>query len=653
MKHIAVTVLLFALTASAFAQETVHLFNGKNLDNWYTFLKSKGKNNDPDKVFTVENGAIHISGTEHGGITTNEEYADYILEVEYKTGEHSYGGKKGKAFDSGILVHSQGQDGAYAGVWMKSIEIQVQEGGTGDFYVVSGNKDENFSIQTTVIGKVYNPRGTEVTGYTPGHPPLYRLGSGPNKKDVAGYRNKNEIEKPAGEWNTVKIIAKGNVLDVYLNGQFVNHAYNVKPQKGRIQIQSEGAEFFYRKIDLTPLPKEVNPLPRFAVISDTHFENNRGEGAKVKVPKALKNLLSKEPKIDAVFVVGDLTEKGKPEEFAQLVSVFGDKSNVPEGMDVYFMMAASHDGSMQNQELFKEKVKQPLHQYIAVKGYPFITISEGGYLPSEYSTHTKKFLSESLADAAQKYPGKPIFVFTHIPPQNTCYGSKVSEGWGIPFFTPVLDKYPQVIIFSGHSHFPLGDPRSIHQDKFTAVNDGSTTYSEVEPKIVDEGIHPPKCEYVTEGIIVNVLPNGDVELERWDTYRNEKILPNWLAEAPHDGSRFNYKNRSGLPAPEFAKDAKVVTKITGKEVAVTFPQASDEEVVFRYLVEITDGDKTAASFRKFSQFYLNSETPKELTVSFNDLPAGKELKARITALDSYNNVSLPIISEAFSISTQP
>jgi predicted phosphodiesterase len=536
---------------------------------------------------------------------------------------------------------------------MKSIEIQVQEGGTGDFYVGSSNKDENFSIQTTVIGKVYNPRGTDVTAYTPGRPMLYRLGSDPDKKDAARYRNKNETEKPAGEWNTVKIIAKGNTLNVYLNGQFVNHAYNVKPQKGRIQIQSEGAEFFYRRIDLTPLPKEANPLPRFAVISDTHFENNRGEGARVKVPKALKNLLSKEPKMDAVFVVGDLTDKGKPEEFDQLVSVFGDKSNVPEGMDVYFMMAASHDGSFKNQEIFKEKVKQPLHQYTAIKGYPFITISEGGYLPSEYNTYAKKFLSESLADAVQKYPGKPIFVFTHIPPQNTCYGSKVSEGWGTPFFTSLLNQYPQVIIFSGHSHFPLGDPRSIHQNKFTAVNDGSTTYSEVEPKIVDEGIHPPKCEYVTEGVIVNVLPTGDVEIERWDTYRNEKILPDWLVEAPHDGSRFCYKNRSGLPAPIFEKDAKPAVKITGKEVAVTFPQASDEDAVFRYLVEIMDGDKVIASFRKFSQFYLGSAMPKELTVPFNDLPAGKELRVRTTAIDSYNNQSQPIISEAFSIGTQP
>ncbi|MDR3234556.1 MAG: hypothetical protein LBT46_13005 [Planctomycetaceae bacterium] len=101
------------------------------------------------------------------------------------------------------------------------------------------------------------------------------------------------------------------------------------------------------------------------------------------------------------------------------------------------------------------------------------------------------------------------------------------------------------------------------------------------------------------------------------------------------------------------KDAKVVTKITGKEVAATFPQALDEDVVFRYLVEITDGGKVITAFRKFSQFYLGSETPKELTVPFSGLPADKELKTQITAIDSYNNSSLPIISEAFSIGTQP
>jgi hypothetical protein len=244
-------------------KKIIHLFNGKNLDGWYTFIQSKGKANDPDKVFSVVDGMIRVSGFEHGCITTNDVYENYTLEVEYKVGEQAYDSRKGKAYDSGILIHSNGKDGEYGNVWMKSIEIQVIEGGTGDFFVVSSPEDENFSITSTVDPKSYNskneggvflPNGIETTVFTPAHP-VRRLGVEQQRTDIARFRNKNEIEKPHGEWNLVKIIAKDDKIDVYLNGKLVNQAKNVKPKKGRIQIQSEGAEFFYKKIDLTPLPK--------------------------------------------------------------------------------------------------------------------------------------------------------------------------------------------------------------------------------------------------------------------------------------------------------------------------------------------------------------------------------------------------------------
>jgi predicted phosphodiesterase len=394
-----------------------------------------------------------------------------------------------------------------------------------------------------------------------------------------------------------------------------------------------------------------NQGPRFVVISDTHFENNNGEGAAVKVPKALKILLSKKPKPDAIFVVGDLTNRGYKEQYEQLLSVFGDKNNVPEDVPVYYMMGYNHDKSSSGgQEMFQEIVNKPLHQYIEIKGYPFITLSEGGSHNNAYNEEVKTFLKEKLADAAQKYPGKPIFVFTHIPPLNTCYGSGADEGWGTDIFAPVLSQYPQVIIFSGHSHFPLGDPRSIHQNVFTSINDGSLTYSEVEPNVVDNGIHPANSENVTEGMIVNVLKNGNVEMERWDTYRDEEILPKWLVEAPHDGSRFTYKNRNGLPAPVFKSKAVPTVRLLADSCVVTFPQATDNEVVHRYLVEIVDGQQVVASFREFSQFYLNSMTPKTLNVGFSKLPYGKKLTARVTAIDSYNNQSKPIISKPFTLS---
>ncbi|MDR1581854.1 MAG: metallophosphoesterase [Prevotellaceae bacterium] len=399
-----------------------------------------------------------------------------------------------------------------------------------------------------------------------------------------------------------------------------------------------------------PIVVEPESYPRFIVISDTHFGNTMGEGPMTKVPKALKNLTGKTPKADAVFVVGDITNDGLSRQYDQLLSVFDDKANVPEGMPVYFMMG-NHDnysGANAASE-YMSKIKQPLHQYITIKGYPFITISETGPDQNDFNAAAVKFLSDNLAKATKDYPGKPVFVFIHVPTINTTYGSWVSGaladgGWSTDKFKSTLDKYPQAVIFSGHTHYPLGDPRSIHQDRFTAINTASTTYSEVEANIgLDVGTLPAGHDNITEGLIVSVKENGDVELERWDTYRNEEILPRWLLGAPHDGTAFTYKNRTGGSAPAFGEgDKPVVGNISSNSCSVTFPQASDNEVTHHYKVEILNGDNVAGKYTVFSGFYLSSSMPDSLKVSIDGLPANTSCTARVTAYDSYRQASAPI-----------
>ena len=81
-------VFLFA-SCSVFesgSNKTVKLFNGENLDGWYTYIKGRGKNSDPKKVFTVSDGMVRISGEEFGCITTENEYENYKISLEYKWG---------------------------------------------------------------------------------------------------------------------------------------------------------------------------------------------------------------------------------------------------------------------------------------------------------------------------------------------------------------------------------------------------------------------------------------------------------------------------------------------------------------------------------------------------------------------------------------
>ena len=116
----------------ATAQEFKPIFNGKDLEGWYTFLKSKGVRNDPDTVFSVQNGLLRITGKEFGYIVTERSFTDFHLVVEFKWGEKKYPPRENKVRDNGILYHVVQTDR----VWPRSIECQIQEGDCGDFWLI-------------------------------------------------------------------------------------------------------------------------------------------------------------------------------------------------------------------------------------------------------------------------------------------------------------------------------------------------------------------------------------------------------------------------------------------------------------------------------------------------------------------------------------
>lgn len=240
-----------------YSGKTQSLFNGQNLDGWYKFIKGRGRDVDPKTVFSVENGMIHVSGEEYGCITTNEEYSDYKLVVEFKWGPKTHAPRIDKARDGGILLHSTGVDGGYSGTWMYSIECQIIEGGTGDFLVV-GDGTKNFSLTSNVApktgkGNVYKADGQPLT-INSGR--IDWWGRDPEWKDVLGFRGKQDVEKEVGKWNRIECFVKGDKVSAYLNGVLVNEAYNVRPTRGKIQLQSEGAEMFFRKVEITPIAAE-------------------------------------------------------------------------------------------------------------------------------------------------------------------------------------------------------------------------------------------------------------------------------------------------------------------------------------------------------------------------------------------------------------
>jgi hypothetical protein len=253
----------------ALADNTIRLFNGKDLTNFYTWLVNHHYE-DPDKVFTVVDQidgapALRVSGQHFGAFVTREEYSDYHLVVEYRWGPVTWAPRKDATKDSGILLHCQGRDGNtsanFNGPWMLSQECQIIEGGTGDFILVAGHDENGQRITpklTVRAGK--NPKGEDT--YDPTASPrefqggrINWFGRDPEWKDVLGFRGKNDVESPDGEWTRVEVICDGDKITNIVNGVTVNVGTNSSLTRGKIQFQSEGAEVYFRKVELTPLKK--------------------------------------------------------------------------------------------------------------------------------------------------------------------------------------------------------------------------------------------------------------------------------------------------------------------------------------------------------------------------------------------------------------
>jgi len=267
MKSIVIASLSFLISLSAEAHEWKSLFNGRDLTGWETYLsfqpetndyhlKSKhtprGVGSDPLKVFSVVDGTLRISGEEWGGLTSKEEFSNFHLRFEVKWGEKKWPPRLDVKRDSGVVYFAVGPQGAENKHWMRGHEFQIQEGDCGDYHSLD---------KVTVDANVgdANEGDWKFFRYDP------KL---PLKTDIAarilklGSLEHINYEKPLGEWNLMEIIADGKTLIHKVNGHEVLRAYHsqqtldgkkIPLEKGKIQIQSEGAEVFYRNIEIKPL----------------------------------------------------------------------------------------------------------------------------------------------------------------------------------------------------------------------------------------------------------------------------------------------------------------------------------------------------------------------------------------------------------------
>ena len=196
------------------------LFNGRNLDGWHTFLQNIGINKDPDNNFRIENNMLHVIGKDLGYAITDEGYSNFHFKVDFKWGEKRWPPREDAKRDAGVCYNIPVNEPD--SIWPVSVECQIQEGDVGDFWmlgfstIMQGGNQNIPSAHTRMI-------------------------------------KQRDAEKPTGEWNTVEIISYNGRCVHIVNGVVVNTGDNASTHTGRILLQSEFAEIYYRNVKIRKL----------------------------------------------------------------------------------------------------------------------------------------------------------------------------------------------------------------------------------------------------------------------------------------------------------------------------------------------------------------------------------------------------------------
>ena len=198
---------LLTMSMTISAQNTIKLFNGKNLLNWNFVVD--GNSVPAEQVFYVQNGVIHIKGAPLGYMYTKETYTDYKLHVEWRW--------VGEATNSGIFLMIAEANNPFP----NGIECQLAAGRAGDFVCLGGSDLLEF------VGVPGQPR------------PRFPVVPKANPSS----------ENPVGEWNEANIFVKNGTITVFINGAYQNTGNNLV-KSGHIGLQSEGKDIEFRNISL-------------------------------------------------------------------------------------------------------------------------------------------------------------------------------------------------------------------------------------------------------------------------------------------------------------------------------------------------------------------------------------------------------------------
>lgn len=173
------------------------------LETWVFFSAERSAR---EATWRVEKGAtpneteLVCLGLPYGYLRSVEEYEDFDFGLEWRYPKDPNG-------NSGLLIHTVGEDK----IWPKSVQVQLHAPAAGSIFPTGGAMTDN-------------------TGSAMG------------------------LSRPVNEWNTCVVSCRQGKVTAEINGSKVGEVTGCLPSRGRLCLQSEGAEVHFRRIWIRPLP---------------------------------------------------------------------------------------------------------------------------------------------------------------------------------------------------------------------------------------------------------------------------------------------------------------------------------------------------------------------------------------------------------------
>lgn len=298
-------------------------------------------------------------------------------------------------------------------------------------------------------------------------------------------------------------------------------------------------------------------------------------------------------------------------------------------------------------------------RHCVIGDYHILSITPNGRDPVVYPEESIRWLDETLKEITEAEPDKYVLVITHAMIYGTIYGSFLDDTyprhkgyWSTKVLTDVLSKYPQAVVFGGHLHFPLNDPRSVWQGDFTVMGTASTRYMAIDnggyENMAGLTVMRDKDEF-SQGLLLQFDSKGNMRAVRMDFYNQTTIGTPWTMNRPDkDGNHLKKYNHKALAAANKAPVLKglkweAVGNVTnGKQrIRLSWDAAEDDEFAHTYFLSVT-GEDVDINKKILADFYHEpqpSMMKKKWSITIELAPG--EYEASLTARDSWNAESTP------------